>query len=116
VKNALREVMIAAEGAGELTGEGIGEGDAEHPICGDRIRVYCRVVDGVIDDLSWKASGCPATMAVAAASPLALFGVPVDEAPERLHRRLQSLGGLGAHEGHAEKLFLEALTRALGAG
>ena len=34
VTKALRDVMLAADGAGRLTGDGVSTGCAEHPVCG----------------------------------------------------------------------------------
>lgn len=104
--------MTAAEGAGEIQGAGVRRGRAEHPVCGDVVQIDVRVDDGVITDVAWRASGCPACVAVAAAVPVAWRGAPFQHAPERLAARLQELGGLAVHERHAERLVLDALARA----
>ena len=104
--------MIAAEGAGELGGEGVGSGRASHPVCGDEVAVDVRLAGEVIEDLAWRASGCPACVAVAAAAPVALRGKFATSAAALLRARLDQLGGLGAHERHAERLFLDALDQA----
>lgn len=109
---ALRAVMLAAEGAGALPAPA-GQGAAEHPVCGDLIEVDVQLRDGVIDDLRWRASGCPASMAVAAAAPAALRGIAPLAAAAALRQRLAQLGDLQAHERHAERLFLQALQRAV---
>lgn len=113
VTAALRAVMLAAEGAGDLDGPGVGSGAAEHPVCGDQLEVHVRLQDGVIDQLRWRARGCPASMAVCAAAPAALCGQPPASAANALRQRLAQLGDLQAHEGHAERLFLVALQRAV---
>jgi NifU-like protein involved in Fe-S cluster formation len=110
---ALRSVMLAAEGAGELTAPGVGVGAAEHPVCGDQVEVFVQLRDGVIDDLRWRASGCPASMAVAAAARPALCGLAPAAAAPALRQRLAQLGDLSLHERHAERLFLSALQRAV---
>lgn len=112
VSEALRRVMIAAEGAGDLGGGAVLRGRAEHPVCGDVVSIDVRWAGDVIEDLAWRASGCPACVAVAATAPSALRGVSRDDAPASLRRRLDQLGGLAPHERHAEKLLLEALGRA----
>jgi NifU-like protein involved in Fe-S cluster formation len=113
VSEALRAVMVAADGAGTLAGAGVRCGRAEHPICGDVVEVHVRANSGAIEALAWRASGCPACLAVAAAAPGALRGVPLPAAPARLRQRLAALGGLAPHERHAERLFLRALAQAL---
>jgi NifU-like protein involved in Fe-S cluster formation len=86
---------------------------SEHPVCGDLLEVDCRIDEGLIQDFAWRARGCPATVAVAAAARGALLGRPVSEADERMRRRLAELGGLDNAEGHALSLFLRALRNAL---
>ena len=109
---ALRRVMSAAEGAGELTGDDVRRGKAEHPVCGDVVGIDVRLRDNVIEDLAWRARGCPACIAVAAAAPGALRGAAIADAPARLRERLTELGGLQPHERHAERLLLDALAGA----
>ena len=113
VSDALRRVMLAAEGAGELSGDDVHRGRAEHPVCGDVVQVDVRVTKGTVAELAWRATGCPACMAVAAAAPGGLRGVAVADAAVALRTRLTALGGLSAHERHAEKLLLRALESAL---
>ena len=118
VGDALRRVMVAADGAGDLEGADVLAGAAEHPVCGDQVTVMLRLrAPGVIDELRWQAQGCPACLAVAAAAPAALRGAPASEVAARLRARLAALGDLAAHERHAERLFVSAVSRALaGAG
>jgi NifU-like protein involved in Fe-S cluster formation len=113
VSDALRAVMLAADGAGTLAGDEVRRGRAEHPSCGDVVEVQVRIADAAIAELAWRASGCPACMAVAAAARVALRAAPLQAAPARLRARLEALGGLAPHERHAERLFLRALAQAL---
>ena len=116
MKAALREVMLAGEGAGKLSGPDVRTGVATHPVCGDVVEVDCCLGEGRILELAWRAQGCPATMAVAASAPRALDGRRAQDAPGLLSQRLEQLGGLDAEERHAERLFLEALSHAVAAG
>jgi NifU-like protein involved in Fe-S cluster formation len=108
----LLEVMRAAPGAGVLEGEGVRIGRAEHPACGDEVQVFARLRGEQVVELAWRARGCPACVAVAAAAHGALVGATLAEAPKQLERRLQALGGLGPMERHAATLFLSALAQA----
>lgn len=120
----LDAIAREAPGAGDLVGPGVGTGSAEHPVCGDVVQVQVRCERGRIEALAWRANGCPATVAVAAAAHAALMGAPVAavlgearvEMSRRLADRLAALGGLARHERHAERLFLDALDRALREG
>ncbi len=112
VTKALREVMIAADGVGRLTGDDVSTGSAEHPVCGDVIELDCRIVEGTVRELAWRAEGCPATMAVAAAAPAAWTDQPLVLAEERMRQRLHELGGLSSTEFHALGVLLRALREA----
>lgn len=111
VTDALRRVMLAADGAGELEGGDVVSASSEHPVCGDMIEVDLRLRDGLVADLAWRAHGCPATMAVAAAAREALHGCELRDAGARLRQRVADLGGLAATEQHALALFERALAQ-----
>jgi NifU-like protein involved in Fe-S cluster formation len=112
VSPRLRALLLQNEGAGALAGAGVRTGQSEHPVCGDQVEVDVRVAGGVIEALRWRARGCPATQAVAAAAAGALLGCALDAAPQALRARLAELGDLAAHERHAEAMFLRALEQA----
>ncbi|MCA8958771.1 MAG: iron-sulfur cluster assembly scaffold protein [Planctomycetes bacterium] len=112
---ALREVMLAAEAAGALAGPEVRTGSAEHPVCGDRCEVDCRLEGTTIAAVAWRAEGCPATMAVAAALHGAVCGEDAAAAGAALAQRIATLGGLAAVERHALALVQRALAEAAGA-
>ncbi len=112
VSARLRQLLLAAEGSGELAGDCVQRGVAEHPVCGDRVELSLRTRDGRIDELKWRASGCPAAMALSALAAKALVGAPVAAATETLHAAIVAHGGLAAHERHAEALLGRALAAA----
>ena len=60
----LRALLLRGEGVGELEGGALG--CAEHPVCGDRMELSVRVQGGRVQAVRWRASGCPASMAMAA--------------------------------------------------
>jgi nitrogen fixation protein NifU and related proteins len=111
----LRALVSTAVGAGVLAGPDVGIGRGEHPICGDEVEVYVRVRDGCIAELRWRATGCPASTAVAAVAATAMVGAAPADAPARLRAGLAERGDLAAHERHAEAMFLRALQGALAA-
>jgi NifU-like protein involved in Fe-S cluster formation len=115
VSQRLRELAAGAPGAGALDGDGVRRGAAEHEACGDQIEISLRLAHGRIAELRWRASGCPASHAVAAAAATALVGAAPAAAPARLREALAGLGDLDAHERHAEALLLRALARACAA-
>jgi nitrogen fixation NifU-like protein len=115
VSQRLRQVMLAAVGAGRLAGEGIRHGCASHPVCGDEVDLQLRCRGDAIAELAWQARGCPATMAVVALAGQVLPGQPLAGAAEALRAALAAHGGLAAAERHAEALFLRALHAAAAA-
>ncbi len=69
--------------------------DASHmaegynPLCGDRLRLYLRVIDGVIDDVAFEGAGCAISKASASMMTDAIKGrtvAEVDALFERFHR------------------------------
>ncbi len=112
MNDALRALAAAAPGSGELSGPAVGVGRAEHPVCGDVVVVSLRRTGDTVDAYAWRASGCPATFAVAAAAHGVLGGCALATVPDALRRRLQALGGLASHEHHAERIWLQAFAAA----
>jgi NifU-like protein involved in Fe-S cluster formation len=113
---ALRELLVAGALAGECTGDGVVAGQAEHPVCGDRVQLSLRLAHGTIAEARWRAAGCPASVAVAALAAKVLAGVPIADAPSVLRAAIAAHGGLAAHERHAEAMVLRALAAATGSG
>jgi NifU-like protein involved in Fe-S cluster formation len=115
VTAAMRELVRAGVGCGELGAAATGRARAEHPVCGDELELEVVVDgDGRLERLAWRASGCPATLAVAAVAADCLPGERLQDAPERLDARLRQLGGLARHEQHAVRMLQRALAEAGG--
>jgi nitrogen fixation NifU-like protein len=53
-----------------------------NPLCGDDYHVYLRVVDGIIEEVSFDGHGCAISKASASMMTLELVGKTVDEAQE----------------------------------
>lgn len=106
---ALAALLRAAPGAGELAGDDVRVARAEHPVCGDEVELFVRLAGGAVTEFAWRARGCPACVAVAAAAHGAVVGARLEDAPARLAARVAALGGLSPAEQHALKLIGEAL-------
>jgi nitrogen fixation NifU-like protein len=63
--------------------------DGHNPLCGDKIRVYLRVEDGVVRDAHFAGAGCAISTASASLMTQAVKGLGVDEALA-LFRRFHS--------------------------
>jgi NifU-like protein involved in Fe-S cluster formation len=108
----LRALLERGAGVGEF--EGADSGYAEHPVCGDRMELSVQREAGVVRAVRWRASGCPASMAVAALCAEVLVNVPVHRVESVLRAGITARGGLERHEQHAERMALRAIREALG--
>jgi nitrogen fixation NifU-like protein len=63
--------------------------DGHNPLCGDRLRIYLKVIDGVVDDVAFEGAGCAISKASASMMTDAIKGRTVEEVDalfERFHR------------------------------
>jgi NifU-like protein involved in Fe-S cluster formation len=109
----LLSVLQAGAGAGDCEGDGVVVGCANHPVCGDEVQMSLRVVAGSVQEVKWRAQGCPATLAVAALAALVLRAVPVASVAATLAQQVVAHGGLAVAERHAEAMVQRALAAAL---
>ena len=75
--------------------------NGNNPLCGDRIRVYMRVGDGTIDDISFEAKGCAISVASASMMTELIKGGGVEEARatfERFHEIVTRKGEISDDE------------------
>ncbi|MDX1606997.1 MAG: SUF system NifU family Fe-S cluster assembly protein [Candidatus Competibacterales bacterium] len=56
------------------------QADGHNPLCGDRVRVFLRVEDGVIQDIAFQGQGCAISTASASLMTTALKGKRLEEA------------------------------------
>jgi len=61
-----------------------------NPLCGDQMKLYLDVEDGVIKDAAFQGKGCAISKASASLMTAAVIGKPVDEA-EALFRRIHAM-------------------------
>ncbi|HEY1266934.1 MAG TPA: SUF system NifU family Fe-S cluster assembly protein [Candidatus Binatia bacterium] len=64
--------------------------DGYNPLCGDKVKVYLRVEDGRVQDLSFEGSGCAISKASASVMTESLKGKSVEEV-ETIFRRFRDL-------------------------
>ena len=61
-----------------------------NPLCGDRLKLYLRMKDGVIDDISFEGAGCAISVASASLMTEQIKGMTQEEA-ERLFAQFHQL-------------------------
>lgn len=90
-------------------------GEGKFPRCGDRVKLFFRLQDETIQEVSFTASACGPAVAAASLATTMLKGRTIAQARElgafELH---EALGGLPIAKRHAILLVLECLIEALG--
>ena len=56
--------------------------DGHNPLCGDRVKLFVKVRDGVVEDISFQGSGCAISTASASLMTSAVKGKPIEEVRE----------------------------------
>ncbi|MCA8969184.1 MAG: iron-sulfur cluster assembly scaffold protein [Planctomycetes bacterium] len=89
------------------------EASGENPVCGDRLRFAAHVDEGVLDRLRFRATACPACVAVASCASLVFDGAawPLTGIEAALQRAVDERGGLTRFEQHALRLVVDVLQR-----
>ena len=114
-RRAFEEHLNGPRGRGRLADARFA-GAAGGAACGDLIAIRVRVVDGVVAEAGFDASGCGAALAAGSAAVTLVESRPFLDAarvgPDEIDTEL---GGLSAAKRHAVVLAADALHRALGA-
>ena len=108
-----RDHIAHPRNAGELA-DATATAEETNPVCGDRLRLSLRVIDGRIEAVRFLAYGCPPTLACGSALAEMLEGILVEEAMKLTRKdTIDALGGLPAQKRHAAALAVETLHQAL---
>ena len=105
--------FINPRNVGEIENpDGVGEvGNAR---CGDIMRVYLRVIDGVITDVKFKTFGCASAIATSSMATELIKGKPVSEALALTNKAVvEALDGLPPVKIHCSVLAEEAVKAAI---
>ena len=84
------------------------QADGYNPLCGDQVTVYLKVENGVIEDLSFKGTGCAISTASASLMTEALKGKKIEEV-EHLFEDFHQMVTAQETTPHPELGKLEAL-------
>ena len=92
--------------------DGIGEvGNAK---CGDIMRMYIKVDDGIITDVKFNTFGCGSAIATSSMATELIKGKPIEEALELSNKAVvEALDGLPTHKIHCSVLAEEAVRAAV---
>ncbi len=92
--------------------DGIGEvGNAK---CGDIMKIYIKVKDGIITDVKFNTFGCGSAIASSSMATEMIKGKPLSQALELTNKAVaEALDGLPAHKMHCSVLAEEAIRAAI---
>ena len=92
--------------------DGVGEvGNAK---CGDIMKLYLKIEDGVIKDAKFETFGCGSAIASSSIATTMIIGKTIDEAMRLTNREVvDALGGLPAHKLHCSVLADESIKAAI---
>lgn len=92
--------------------DGIGEvGNAK---CGDIMKIFLKIEDGILKDVKFQTFGCGSAIASSSMATEMIIGKPIEEALELTNKAVaEALDGLPAHKMHCSVLAEEAIKKAL---
>ena len=82
--------------------------------CGDIMKMYLKIEDGIIQDVKFETFGCGSAIASSSMATELIKGKPVSEAMKLTNKAVtEALDGLPAHKLHCSVLAEEAIQSAL---
>ncbi len=92
--------------------DGVGEvGNAK---CGDIMKIFLKIEDGILKDVKFQTFGCGSAIASSSMATEMIIGKPIEEALELTNKAVaEALDGLPAHKMHCSVLAEEAIKNAL---
>ena len=91
-----------------------GVGEVGNATCGDIMKIYLKIENGVIADVKFETFGCGSAIASSSMATELIKGKPVSEALTLTNKAVvEALDGLPAHKIHCSVLAEEAIKKAL---
>lgn len=91
-----------------------GVGQVGNPKCGDIMKMYLKIDDGVITDVKFKTFGCGSAIASSSIATEMIKGKTVEEAVKLTNKAVvEALDGLPPHKVHCSVLAEQAVKAAL---
>lgn len=89
-------------------------GTVGNATCGDIMKIYMKIEDNIIKDVSFQTFGCAAAIATSSVATTLIKGKTVDEALKITNAQVvETLGGLPAQKLHCSVLAEEAIKAAV---
>lgn len=91
-----------------------GVGEVGNPKCGDIMKMYLKIKDGVIEDVKFKTFGCGAAVASSSMATELIKGKTIEEAMKLTNKAVaEALDGLPSIKMHCSVLAEQAIKAAL---
>ncbi len=91
-----------------------GVGEVGNPTCGDMMRLFIRVKDGIIADIKVETFGCVAAIATSSMTTQMAIGMTLEEAKNLGRGQVaEALDGLPPQKMHCSNLAADALHKAI---
>ncbi len=91
-----------------------GVGEVGNAKCGDIMRMYLKIENGIIADVKFKTYGCASAIATSSIATELIKGQPIEKALELTNKAVvEALGGLPTHKIHCSVLAEQAIKAAL---
>jgi nitrogen fixation protein NifU and related proteins len=91
-----------------------GIGQVGNPVCGDIMKIYLKIENDIITDVSFKTFGCGAAVATSSMATELVKGKPVKEALELTNKAVaEALDGLPPEKMHCSVLAEEGIKAAI---
>ncbi|MCD7817804.1 MAG: Fe-S cluster assembly scaffold protein NifU [Lachnospiraceae bacterium] len=91
-----------------------GVGEVGNAVCGDIMKIYLKIEDGIVEDVKFETFGCGSAIASSSMATELIKGQPVSEALALSNKAVaEALDGLPAHKLHCSVLTEEAIKAAV---
>lgn len=110
---AVMEHFTNPRNMGELP-DANGVGEVGNAKCGDIMKIFLKIENGIIEDVKFKTYGCASAIATSSIATEMIKGKPITEAVELSNKAVvEALGGLPPHKIHCSVLAEQAIKEAL---
>ena len=91
-----------------------GVGDVGNAVCGDIMKIYLKIEDGIVADVKFETFGCGSAIASSSMATELVKGKPLEQVLQLTNKAVaEALDGLPAHKLHCSVLAEEAIRAAV---
>ena len=91
-----------------------GIGEVGNAVCGDIMKIYLKIKDGIVEDVKFETFGCGSAIASSSMATEMIKGMTVEEALSVTNKKvIETLGGLPPQKIHCSVLAEQAIKAAI---